>query len=305
MKGFTWHKRTKHGKSHIGMGHWTRGNTEDCLFAVRGKPKPVNHGVRQFIEAPRGKHSEKPPEARERLVLLMGDVPRIELFAREAVPGWDVWGLEVESTIEIKMRLCHMNEMTRGEREELQRLVRQREKVQKSAAKQRSKELLADFESQISAEYSFDDDAVWAAAAKAAEGEVQKARGRVAARCQELGIPKQFAPSLHLSWSHRGYGNALASRRDELRRSAQAQIASMEQAAIVKIELGSVDLLTQIAAAGLTSEAARGFLSALPSVESLMPKLSYREVAAESDPPIVEQLITPNALRQRRWVRLF
>jgi hypothetical protein len=193
------------------------------------------------------------------------------------------------------------NGMTRGEREDLQRLVRQREKVLKSAAKQRSKELLADFESQIAAEYRFDDDAVWAAAAKAAEIEIGKAQQRVSARCQELGIPKQFAPSLHLSWSHRGYGNSLAERRAELRRSAQAQIAGMEQAAVVNIELASVEAQTQITVAGLTSEAARGFLSELPSVESLMPALSYRAVAGESDPPIVEQLLTPSALRQRRF----
>ena len=77
------------------------------------------------------------------------------------------------------------NKMTKGEREDLQRLVRQREKVQKSAAKARSTELLADFESQIAAEYRFDDDAVWASAAKAAEQEVAKAQERVASRYRE------------------------------------------------------------------------------------------------------------------------
>lgn len=101
MKGFTWHKTTKHGKSAFGMGNWTRANTEDCLFAVRGKPKRINAGVRQFVESPRGRHSAKPPEARDRLVQLMGDVPRVELFAREVAPGWDAWGTEVESTINI------------------------------------------------------------------------------------------------------------------------------------------------------------------------------------------------------------
>lgn len=95
MKGFTWHKLTKNGKSHFGMGHWTRANTEDCLFAVKGKPKRVNAGVRQFIESPWRGHSAKPPEVRERLVELMGDIPRIELFARDQVNGWDCWGDEV------------------------------------------------------------------------------------------------------------------------------------------------------------------------------------------------------------------
>lgn len=99
MKGFTWHKRTKNGKSHFGMGNWTRANTEDCLFAVRGKPKRVSADVRQFIDAPIREHSRKPDEARDRLVQLMGDVPRIELFARQKFEGWEAWGNQIESTV--------------------------------------------------------------------------------------------------------------------------------------------------------------------------------------------------------------
>lgn len=98
VKGITWHKLTKYGKDHIGMGKWTRANTEDCLFAVRGKPKRVDCGVRQFLEAKIGRHSEKPAEARERLVRLLGPVPRIELFARARVSGWDAWGLEAKES---------------------------------------------------------------------------------------------------------------------------------------------------------------------------------------------------------------
>lgn len=194
-----------------------------------------------------------------------------------------------------------MGTMTKGEREDLQRLIRQREKVMKSAAKQRSAELLADFESQMAAEYRFDDDAIWAAAAKAAQAEVARAQERVAERCRELGIPKQFAPSLSLGWRHRGYDNALAERRAELRRVALKQIANIEQAAIVEIERASVTAQTELALSGVSSEAARAFVANLPNVESLMPGLSYRELAGEADPPIVEQLITPNALRQRRY----
>ena len=191
--------------------------------------------------------------------------------------------------------------MTKGEREDLQRLICQREKVLKSAAKMRSTELLADFESQMAAEYRFDDDEVWAAAAKAAEAEVQKAQQRVEARCRDMGIPKQFAPSLALSWRHRGYGNSLKERRSELRRVALTQIEVLEQQAMLKIEQASVEAQTQIAVAGLSSEAARQFAANLPSVETLMPALSYAELSSETEPPIVEQLITPNALRQRRF----
>jgi hypothetical protein len=121
-----------------------------------------------------------------------------------------------------------MNAITRLEREDLQRLVRQREKVLKSAAKQRSAELLADFENQISQEYFFDQDEIWKQATEAAEREVAKAQKQVAARCRELGIPDRFAPGLGLSWRHRGYDNMIEKRRNELRRMAQTQIAAIE-----------------------------------------------------------------------------
>lgn len=96
MKGFTWHKQTVKGKSFFGMGNWTRANTEDVLFAVKGKPIRQNAGVSQFVSSVRSaRHSEKPAEVRDRLIRLMGDVPRIELFARGRFEGWDVWGNDI------------------------------------------------------------------------------------------------------------------------------------------------------------------------------------------------------------------
>ena len=62
-------------------------------------PKRRSAGVHQFIISPVREHSRKPEEAREKIVALMGDLPRVELFARQTPPGWDVWGNEVESTI--------------------------------------------------------------------------------------------------------------------------------------------------------------------------------------------------------------
>lgn len=101
MCGFTWHKLTKNGHNHFGMGNWTRANAENCLFATRGKPKRASAAVSQIVTAPVGRHSEKPAEARVRLERLMGDVPRVELFARTATPGWRVWGNEVESDVRL------------------------------------------------------------------------------------------------------------------------------------------------------------------------------------------------------------
>ena len=100
-KAFAWVKTTKRvGKWHWGMGYYTRANTEDCLLATRGKGlSRASKGVHQVIYddtliAPVGEHSAKPPEARDRIVELFGDVPRIELFARKVVLGWHGHGLE-------------------------------------------------------------------------------------------------------------------------------------------------------------------------------------------------------------------
>jgi N6-adenosine-specific RNA methylase IME4 len=79
----------------MGCGSWTRANTELCLIAKRGKIKRLSKSVRQIIYSPVKKHSQKPDEARDRIVQLVGDLPRIELFARQKTEGWDVWGDEV------------------------------------------------------------------------------------------------------------------------------------------------------------------------------------------------------------------
>ena len=102
---FQWVKlNKKDGKPFYGLGRWTRGNTEPCLLAIKGKPKRMSASVFQLISTPRGKHSQKPSEVRNRIVQLMGDLPRIELFARPlkdglfkdtSYDGWDLWGNEV------------------------------------------------------------------------------------------------------------------------------------------------------------------------------------------------------------------
>jgi N6-adenosine-specific RNA methylase IME4 len=79
----------------VGMGYWTRANSEPCLLATRGKPKRINADVRQGIIEPRREHSRKPdcvPARIERLV----EGPYLELFARTQRPGWTVWGNQTD-----------------------------------------------------------------------------------------------------------------------------------------------------------------------------------------------------------------
>ncbi len=92
---FCWVKQNPSGNGiYSGLGHWTNGNAELCLFAKKGSPKRIHKNVKQIVISPRGRHSAKPPEVRERIVSLLGSIPRIELFAREYAEGWDCWGDE-------------------------------------------------------------------------------------------------------------------------------------------------------------------------------------------------------------------
>jgi N6-adenosine-specific RNA methylase IME4 len=77
----------------VGMGYWTRANSEPCLLAIRGKPKRLNADVRQGIIAPRREHSRKPDGVHERIQRLVAG-PYLELFARQSRPGWTTWGDE-------------------------------------------------------------------------------------------------------------------------------------------------------------------------------------------------------------------
>lgn len=97
---FNWVKKNKKSDSWFwGMGYWTRANSEICLLATKGNPKRISAGVHQVVDDRIQKHSQKPNSVKERIIELCGDLPRIELFAREKTEGWDVFGDEVEGSI--------------------------------------------------------------------------------------------------------------------------------------------------------------------------------------------------------------
>lgn len=108
---FDWVKTSKDGQPSWGMGYYTRQNTEVCLIGVKPKPhrfKPLVRNVLSVVHSQRLSHSEKPAIFRKKIVEIIGDVSRIELFARkpedmfnESYQGWDVWGNEVKSNIEL------------------------------------------------------------------------------------------------------------------------------------------------------------------------------------------------------------
>jgi len=97
---FTWIKENRDGTPFLGIGYWTRSNPEMCLLGTKGQIKRIGMNVPQLVFSKRREHSRKPDEVRNRIVELVGDLPRIELFARERFDGWDCWGDEISSTIQ-------------------------------------------------------------------------------------------------------------------------------------------------------------------------------------------------------------
>lgn len=95
--GFTWVK-TYPGTGNFcaGMGYWTRQNAELCLVAKRGRPLRRDKTVSSVVVSPRGIHSAKPA-----VVRVAGDLPRVELFARTKMPGWDIWGNELPNDVDL------------------------------------------------------------------------------------------------------------------------------------------------------------------------------------------------------------
>lgn len=104
----TWVKTYKTGDPIMGLGYYFRVCTEHCIFGVRGKLPRINKSLKNLITTTvdienedafyslQRKHSEKPPEFRDTIVAHSGDLPRIELFARQSDdPSWDYWGDEI------------------------------------------------------------------------------------------------------------------------------------------------------------------------------------------------------------------
>ncbi len=90
-----WVKSRNEGYNpNVGMGYWTRKQTEQCWLFTRGSPKRLSRGVEQIIHCPRGAHSAKPDQQYDRIEALVGG-PYLELFARSRRPGWSSWGNEV------------------------------------------------------------------------------------------------------------------------------------------------------------------------------------------------------------------
>jgi len=107
---FTWVKTKKDGQPLMGPGSYTRANCELVLLGTKGHIKAINKSVPQVLMHPRLGHSVKPPVIRDRIVQLFGDLPRIELFARQKVEGWDAIGYGIDGiSIQEKLNAIQNN----------------------------------------------------------------------------------------------------------------------------------------------------------------------------------------------------
>lgn len=169
-----------------------------------------------------------------------------------------------------------VNSMTKQEREALAKLIRQRERLAKTAAAERSAQLLADFEQQADRHYHYNEDEVWRRVMATAKEAVGRAQEEIAARCRELGIPAPFQPTISIMWSQQRA--AIGAERAKMRQVARRRIEQIEASARTAIERASVKAQEALLTGGLTTDAAKLFAEALPSVEELMPNLDMGQL---------------------------
>lgn len=167
--------------------------------------------------------------------------------------------------------------MTKGEREELKRLARERARVAKQDTQRRTADLKAMFEQELLTMYDYNRDEVWKDAVEAAKKAGEEAAHIIAVRCEELGIPAAFAPRLTVNWHQQGPA-AVNYEQADIRRAAYKRIEAQERGACAEIDRAALNVQTELVRAGLTSDAAIGFLETMPSVAELMPAVEISDL---------------------------
>jgi N6-adenosine-specific RNA methylase IME4 len=112
--GFSWIKLNEDGTPFFGIGYYTKSNCEVCLIGTKGKPQIINNFVSSVILSKRKEHSRKPDEIRRKIVQLCGELPRIELFARQRYEGWDSWGKQLSNDIQTTIMKNNLNTLTQS-----------------------------------------------------------------------------------------------------------------------------------------------------------------------------------------------
>lgn len=169
--------------------------------------------------------------------------------------------------------------MTKGERDELIKITRERGRVAKARVEAVKAELLADVEAKLSAEFKMRDEA-WRDGVEVVERAVQEVNAQIARELDERGTPKEFRSELSVFWYSRGR-NADPARRAELRKLAAARIDAIGKQAKLTIDAEVADTVANLLAGGLTSESAGEYLAKMPDPRELMPPIELGDLEAE------------------------
>jgi hypothetical protein len=173
--------------------------------------------------------------------------------------------------------------MSKNEREELGRLLRQKARVAKAHVKLRKKDQMADFAEKIAAKYDPVDlglETAYNEALETGRRMQDQINAGMDARLEELGVAKHFRGrglTVVVMWEGRGE-NSTASRRVELLRVAQTAADAAEQRAIVAIDTKVLQLEELLTRSQLRSHEANRLLESFPTVESLLPPLDLTDV---------------------------
>lgn len=168
--------------------------------------------------------------------------------------------------------------MSKAERLELTKIVRQRARLAKDDVTAREAQIIADAEAALAQKFR-EDDAAFAELMAEARGYMAELKAKLDAKCAELGIPAEFRPGAELYWFTRG-ANSDPKRRAELRAVVRTQAAASAKRARLEIDRESVAIQEKLMAGALASAAAREFLAALPTPEQLMPEIQIKELEA-------------------------
>ena len=196
--------------------------------------------------------------------------------------------------------------MTKAERDQLIRLVRNRAKQAEREAEMREKVLLAEVQDQMTAEFQANDE-LWAEAVAIAKEAAERANAQIAARCAELGISAKDAPALGLTWRPRSPEYVDKSRRAELHKLAVTRLQAMTKAAKTEIQSKAIEVEGSLILGGLESDEARALFAAMPTAEEFMPALGLDDLGVVRwQPPedAATQLTTPMTPADKRRRRI-
>lgn len=192
--------------------------------------------------------------------------------------------------------------INKSERTALIGILRQRARQAEAEAKRREKVLLAEVQDQLTATFKAENQ-LWKEAVAVVQKAMREANEHIALQIEAMGIPRDEAPGLELSWYDRGSSYANSSRRTEIRKLAETRLAAMTAAAKVTIADRRLDLEEALILGGFESDDAKAMLETMPRADTLMQPLDLDELGARRWVPAIDAattLTTPSTGEQRQ-----